>query len=220
MTTWWNLTLNVEGTQLSLLRPTGVQILIGRSPSCDITLVSTNVSRQHVTLTVNPDGEIMIEDLSSASGVWLDAQKVNRAILPPNQNLIIGDRTIRALESPKLVPPPQMWRLGIELTRPSANRKTVRETLARWTRTIAPSQKVRLGHTPSSDLKLDPYLPDHHVAALVLQVDEQGRILASNDRGAREIWRSAGQPFENLVLSPHQSIEVGELDVWATAVPA
>lgn len=67
------------------------QINIGREEGNTIRLTERNVSRRHAKLLVK-DGQIMIEDLKSYNGVWINGSRINgKASLRPGDLLEIGD---------------------------------------------------------------------------------------------------------------------------------
>ena len=57
-------------------------MIIGRSRTCDVVIPSAKVSRQHASLS-RVDGDLYIEDLGSANGVWLNGEKITRAKVNP-----------------------------------------------------------------------------------------------------------------------------------------
>ncbi len=58
---------------------TGVTV-IGRAPECDISIPSDEISRRHAELRVSQDG-VMIEDLGSANGTFVNDRRVTRELL-------------------------------------------------------------------------------------------------------------------------------------------
>ncbi|MEL7370309.1 MAG: FHA domain-containing protein [Myxococcota bacterium] len=69
-------------------------MIIGRSRTCDVVIPSAKVSRQHASLS-NLQGELYIEDLGSANGVWLNGEKITRAKVSPGDTFTISDETLR-----------------------------------------------------------------------------------------------------------------------------
>lgn len=65
-------------------------LVIGRDPSVDVSLMDPLVSRRHARLTTRLDGSIVIEDLQSANGVFLNGDKLIR----PMVTLHEGDRLL------------------------------------------------------------------------------------------------------------------------------
>ena len=69
-------------------------MIIGRSRTCDVVIPSAKVSRQHASLS-RVDGDLYIEDLGSANGVWLNGEKITRAKVSPGDTFTISDETLR-----------------------------------------------------------------------------------------------------------------------------
>jgi DNA-binding winged helix-turn-helix (wHTH) protein len=51
------------------------EAIIGRHPSCEVWLDSTDISRQHARIRMR-SGEIVIEDLGSKNGTWVGDKKI------------------------------------------------------------------------------------------------------------------------------------------------
>lgn len=67
------------------------QLNIGREEGNTIRLTERNVSRRHAKLLLK-DGQIMIEDLKSYNGVWINGSRINgRSPVRPGDLLEIGD---------------------------------------------------------------------------------------------------------------------------------
>lgn len=65
-------------------------IIIGRDESCHLVLVDETVSKQHAIVT-NRAGRVKIRDLGSKNGVWVNHQKVSKAILSDTDKVMIGN---------------------------------------------------------------------------------------------------------------------------------
>jgi pSer/pThr/pTyr-binding forkhead associated (FHA) protein len=63
----------------------GPQVL-GRSPDCDLPIESDEVSRRHVRLVPQGDS-VLVEDLDSANGTYIDGRRVESGELRPGQEL-------------------------------------------------------------------------------------------------------------------------------------
>jgi predicted component of type VI protein secretion system len=61
----------------------------GRAPDADIFLDDVTVSRDHCRFTVEPQG-ILVEDLGSTNGTYVNGDRVDRAQLKPGDEVIIG----------------------------------------------------------------------------------------------------------------------------------
>ncbi|MHB2153269.1 FHA domain-containing protein [Calditrichota bacterium GD2] len=64
-------------------------IKIGKSPSCQIKINNPKVSREHALIDYQ-DGQIVITDLGSTNGVWLNGKKVKQATLNDGDVLSFG----------------------------------------------------------------------------------------------------------------------------------
>ena len=85
----WTCTLQ-NGEMINVDKDT---MIVGRSRTCDIVIQSAKVSRQHASIS-NVDGELYIEDLGSANGVWYNGEKVTRAKIGHGDSFTISDETL------------------------------------------------------------------------------------------------------------------------------
>jgi DNA segregation ATPase FtsK/SpoIIIE, S-DNA-T family len=76
------------------------QLRIGRDPRCHVQLSDTDVSRQHVELTVQPSG-VSVRDLNSSNGTWILSASAGPTPvdaggreLPLNSYLSLGETTL------------------------------------------------------------------------------------------------------------------------------
>jgi len=72
---------------------------VGRSSQCDIQIVTQFVSREHARLAVGPRGTVVIEDLGSTNGVFVNAARVERQELRHGDLVTVGETQFRFLES-------------------------------------------------------------------------------------------------------------------------
>lgn len=70
--------------------PVGTRVTIGRTPENDIQLSDASVSRRHALLYVE-DGKAVVEDLGSLNGTYLNAVRVDKALLSSGDTLQIGN---------------------------------------------------------------------------------------------------------------------------------
>ena len=68
-------------------------MVIGRSRTCDIVIPSAKVSRQHASVSFS-GGELWIEDLGSANGVWQNGEKITRTKVGNGDTFTISDETL------------------------------------------------------------------------------------------------------------------------------
>jgi hypothetical protein len=67
---------------------------IGRQSDCGIPIQAEEISRQHARLQVTAEG-VMVEDLGSANGTWINDKRVHTGMLLPGDELRLD--TVRFL---------------------------------------------------------------------------------------------------------------------------
>lgn len=72
-------------------------ILIGRSPECDYMIQDELVSSRHAGLS-RQDGFLLLEDLDSANGTYVDERRIKRMRISWRQQFMIGNQMLTALE--------------------------------------------------------------------------------------------------------------------------
>jgi hypothetical protein len=65
-------------------------IVVGRSQDCDLVLGDTSVSGRHARLSWRGD-QILLEDLGSANGTWVDGKRVQRTEVRPGAEVTLGN---------------------------------------------------------------------------------------------------------------------------------
>lgn len=73
-------------------------INIGRDGTCEIVLRGADVEDQHATVYL-ARGRVVLDDLQSSSGVWIDDARVIRSVLHAGSEFTIGSATIRLQEA-------------------------------------------------------------------------------------------------------------------------
>ena len=66
------------------------RVTAGRAPSCDVTIASPMISRQHVVFT-RSGPEYSCEDCDSSNGVFLNGIRIQSAVLRQGDRIQIGD---------------------------------------------------------------------------------------------------------------------------------
>ena len=69
------LTFNPEDHEPIVHETVKASFIIGRSPSCDISLSIEGISRQHCQVDFQ-EGDIFITDLGSTNGVFIDGRRI------------------------------------------------------------------------------------------------------------------------------------------------
>jgi hypothetical protein len=80
-------------------------VVVGRSAECAIRSEDARVSRHHARFYFE-QGALWVEDLGSANGVYLGPNKVQRAIVPAAEIIIVGSLVLRLVPSSGTMPPP------------------------------------------------------------------------------------------------------------------
>ncbi len=83
--------LLLSGPAAGLRREVTSEVILGRSPSCDIPLEDSKVSRRHARITLT-DGAYFLEDLGSTNGTFINRGK--RLMPGTRQPLSDGDEII------------------------------------------------------------------------------------------------------------------------------
>jgi hypothetical protein len=73
--------------------------IIGRDPSCDLVVHDVKCSRRHAVLETGPDG-VTVRDSGSANGVFVNGQRIERAVLRPGDIVSLGEVQISLLPEP------------------------------------------------------------------------------------------------------------------------
>ena len=73
-------------------------VTVGRGQQCDLQILTHFVSREHARLTVM-GGAVLIEDLGSRNGVYVNAVRVDRHALQQGDLVTIGETQFRFMES-------------------------------------------------------------------------------------------------------------------------
>ena len=90
------------GPPVSLSRPV---LLVGRHPDCDVRLDLPQISRRHCCLAIAYE-RIIIRDMGSRHGVWVNGRQVQQAQLHPGDEIAIGHLLYR-VEDTRAVPLPE-----------------------------------------------------------------------------------------------------------------
>lgn len=69
-------------------------LVVGRSRECDIAVDDPNVSRRHAEIR-REDGSYWIVDLGSTNGVSVNGKRVERALLDPDDEILLGTTEVR-----------------------------------------------------------------------------------------------------------------------------
>jgi len=150
---------DVKTTEIKLRLPS----TIGRGRGTTIVLPHPLVSRQHCEL-FEADGQLMVRDLGSLNGTFVNNQRVTEAPLAPGELLTVGTVTFRAVyESDEMPPAGPAPKLKV-----SASEKTAPVTKAT---TLAASSKS----SPPPPAKEDSEPLEFNFDQPLLPVDDETR---------------------------------------------
>lgn len=78
----------------------GDEMVIGRNPTTDITLLDEGISREHAVILYDPDAcAWVIEDLQSTNGTRVNGKRIRSAPLQPGDEIQIGQTLFRFVMS-------------------------------------------------------------------------------------------------------------------------
>jgi Domain of unknown function (DUF4388)/Inner membrane component of T3SS, cytoplasmic domain len=88
--------------------PLGAQheIVVGRSSELDMVLVEDMVSRRHARIECGDD-QIVIEDLGSTNGTFVNGEKIKRATLKEGDRVLIGTSILKVVSTEPGAPAPR-----------------------------------------------------------------------------------------------------------------
>ncbi len=90
-------TLTNKNGERQVLQFNKSEVVIGRVQSNDIVLPQRNVSKKHSKISLQPDGQVVVIDLKSTNGTYVNGQKINGVFkLSSSDKLFIGDFVIQA----------------------------------------------------------------------------------------------------------------------------
>jgi pSer/pThr/pTyr-binding forkhead associated (FHA) protein len=65
--------------------------LVGRGKDCELTFIDGSISRAHAKLSIDPSGSIILEDLNSSNGTFVDDEPVQVRTLSDGANIRFGN---------------------------------------------------------------------------------------------------------------------------------
>ncbi len=74
--------------------------IIGRSPTCQVKLASNSVSKEHATILMTEDGKVILTDMNSRNGSFVNGLRVQNQKLAPGDKLTFHDVVVDVLELP------------------------------------------------------------------------------------------------------------------------
>ena len=65
-------------------------VVVGRDPNSGVCIEHHSISRQHCQFSLNGEGALVVKDLNSMNGIYVDDNRVQQKILMPKQIVQIG----------------------------------------------------------------------------------------------------------------------------------
>ncbi|MGI8592921.1 MAG: PrsW family glutamic-type intramembrane protease [Solirubrobacteraceae bacterium] len=83
----------------------GGRLSVGRGRDCDVVLHDPKASRRHAELSAQPDGRIVLADLGSSNGTWVNGQRFDTPVsLRGDERLWVGDSVLELAPEPPPAP--------------------------------------------------------------------------------------------------------------------
>jgi hypothetical protein len=209
---------DVDGSEHSFM--VGYEpIVIGRAPECSIRCNDPRMSRAHARFYVDQMGNLYIEDLGSANGVFVGPHKVQVSLVPPGEYVLVGSVMFRQLAADGLLPPPigvngtlAQW---LEVER-KARLSAEQERDAYGSRMAELHKEVRAMKDAQGQLQVDSRV-EHRMNELKHRVDE---LLAERSRIHAELAASRERIAQLEGLVGNASAQAGTPEARAEALAA
>src|SRR5262245_41337162 len=85
---------------------TQAEIVIGRASELDMVLVEDMVSRRHARIACT-DTQILLEDLGSTNGTFVNGEKISRTTLKEGDRVLIGTSILKVVALDPSAPLPR-----------------------------------------------------------------------------------------------------------------
>ena len=97
--------VSTAGEQTVDVKP-GATLIVGRAVNSDVPIYDPTISRQHAQVTLQ-DGGVLIKDLGSSNGTFLNGSRVTEAVAQPNDVVMFGKVSFYVREVAKQATAPQ-----------------------------------------------------------------------------------------------------------------
>jgi pSer/pThr/pTyr-binding forkhead associated (FHA) protein len=168
-----------EGGEFPL--PSASNVIIGRGGELDIVLVEDMVSRKHAKISI-AEGKIVIEDLGSTNGTFVNGEKIKRARLKEGDRVLIGTSILKLINA-----------------QDSKQQENVKETLSpqELNQLLENRQKARGGQrdaaTTMSGSLSEMQLPD--LLTMLSSMKKAGTLAVTNGEDSGRIYVRDGQVY-------------------------
>ena len=193
-------------------------ILIGRAPDCDYVLSDDAVSSRHAGLS-RQEGYLLLEDLDSANGTWVNDRRIKRTRLDWRQAFEIGGtmltpvevvasvRTERAAQSTSVLSALQ----DIDLSAPAALGPGTDEAAGF---ALALGETVVVGRDPAAGVVLDT----PNVSRLHARLTRQSDGILVEDLGSTNgTWVNGQRMRKPALVRPSDDLRIGPQRLQFTA---
>ena len=70
-------------------------ITVGRSPTAEVSIGDPSISRRHCQFSIDAQEALVVRDLDSMNGIYVDDRRVTKAVLKPGDLVRAGAITLR-----------------------------------------------------------------------------------------------------------------------------
>jgi hypothetical protein len=81
------------------------RLVVGRDQTCDVVVDDEKISRRHFALTPEPDGRVLLEDLGSSNGTFVNGERIARPVTLSGGEEIRAGSTVFAAEGEPTIQP-------------------------------------------------------------------------------------------------------------------
>ncbi|MDG1136970.1 MAG: FHA domain-containing protein [Phycisphaerales bacterium] len=75
------------------------ELIVGRDEDCDIRIKSRVVSREHCTIEQDDAGGLVLSDMNSTGGTFLDEKKIDSIRLEDGMEVVVGPAVLKFYDS-------------------------------------------------------------------------------------------------------------------------
>lgn len=171
----------------------GVTLIAGREPTCDLPLIDAAVSRKHAELRLDEAGAVDVLDLGSRNGTWINGERIERGTAHEGDTIdfgtvslqLVAEATRHAHPTPAMVPIDGGATLLIERVVPSTAEAMAALTIVEPQATARLAALVQVAERLATYTAIDALLDGIAVALLdtfgadraaVLVRDRDGRL--------------------------------------------
>jgi len=172
--------LRMVCTNLSLVKSpaqllSGQCYRIGRSSRCAFVLTDLSVSRHHAEVTVNGTS-VLVKDLGSRNGTFVDGERVGEAELQPGQSVKFGNALFQViLHDQDTAAERESSEVSTYVVNLPPQPTAVRELSATQKRVLAALLKGKSEKQVASELKISPHTVHNHVKEIYRKMEVSSR---------------------------------------------